>query len=157
MRSLHTLVAVRSRLIGPALSTPNVRHISSLVVTHSRFTPKSNSKLVNVKTRLNLKLAPHSALVIMSPVANNGAAPGCGPDVPPGCRLYWNLTPKDIATRTDALIAKSRAVYDDVGNLSKQPDDVTVDSVLKVNHHWTHGQRTLINFTLVTVIFCLHW
>ena len=79
----------------------------------------------------------------MSPVANNGAGPGCGPDVP-GCRLYWNLTPKDIATRTDALIAKSRAVFDAVGNLSERPDDVNVDSVVKVNDHWT-----LINFMLV--------
>ena len=144
MRSLHTLVAVRSRLFGPVLSIPNVRHISSLVVTHSRFIPKSNSRLLNVKTRLNLRLPPHSALVIMSPVANDGAGPRCGPDVP-GCRLYWNLTPKDIATRTDALIAKGRAVFDAVGNLSERPNDVNVDSVLKVNHHFT-----LISVMLVT-------
>ena len=58
---------------------------------------------------------------------NDCACPGA-----PGCRLYWTLTPQQIETKTDELIVKSKAVYDAVGSLADRPDQITVDSVVKV-------------------------
>ena len=68
----------------------------------------------------------------MSPVAGSGQGPACGNSSIPGYRLYWNWSSKEIASKTDELIAKSKTIYDAVGGLSKTPDKVTVDSVLKV-------------------------
>ena len=69
----------------------------------------------------------------MSPVANDGMGPACGCISVPGYRLFWNWTSKEIATKTDELIAKSRVVYDKIGDLSTQPDKITVDNVIKVS------------------------
>jgi len=66
----------------------------------------------------------------MSPVA--GQDPACGNGSIPGYRLYWNWSSKEIASKTDELIAKSRTIYDAVGDLSRTPEKVTVDSVLKL-------------------------
>lgn len=63
----------------------------------------------------------------MSPSASaDCACPGA-----PGCRLYWTLTPDQIETKTQELIAKSKAVFDAVGNLADRPNDITVESVVK--------------------------
>ncbi len=48
----------------------------------------------------------------------------------PGNRLDWDLTAADIARRTEELIAKSKAVYDSIANLS--PDQANYDNVIKV-------------------------
>ena len=68
----------------------------------------------------------------MSPVANDDVGPACGGVSVPGYRLFWNWTSAEIAQKTDELIAKSRVVYDKIGDLSTKPDSITVDSVLKV-------------------------
>ena len=67
----------------------------------------------------------------MSPIVGTGGGGGTGVS-PPGCRLYWSLTPKDVAEKADQLIAKSQAVYDAVGGLAEKPELVNVDSVVRV-------------------------
>ena len=43
----------------------------------------------------------------------------------------WNLTPEDIAKKTDEVIERSRKVYDAVGAL--KPGEVTLENCLKVH------------------------
>ena len=131
MRTLRAVVSLRSGFFTRASLSPSARHISSLVVTHSRFcSPDPNSRLTNASS-INFRLQNSAFGRSMSPVA--GQDPACGNGSIPGYRLYWNWSSKEIASKTDELIAKSRTIYDAVGDLSKTPEKVTVDSVLKVS------------------------
>lgn len=47
--------------------------------------------------------------------------------------LRWDLTPDDIRTRTDSLINRVKAVYDDVGSL--KIENVSVENTLKALAH----------------------
>lgn len=42
----------------------------------------------------------------------------------------WDLTPKDIAERTDQVIERSRKIFDSVGAL--KPGEVTLENCLQV-------------------------
>lgn len=63
----------------------------------------------------------------------------------PGNCMHWDLTPETIATETDHLIGKSKAVYDVIGALP--PGDINYDSVVKV----TWYRDTVIEFILIDI------
>ena len=120
----------------PPVGAP--RRFCSLAVTRSRSLRGNNNTncsninnggLLNGGGKINA-LSIFSGYR-MSPIVGTGGGGGSG-DSPPGCRLYWSLTPKDVAEKTDQLIAKCQTVYDSVGGLAEKPDLVNVDSVLRV-------------------------
>jgi hypothetical protein len=47
-------------------------------------------------------------------------------------KFRWNLTPEDIAKRTDEVIEQSRKVYEKVGAL--KPEEVTFENCLQVQN-----------------------
>ena len=48
----------------------------------------------------------------------------------PGNRMRWDITPEEIATKTEQLMTKSKAIYDYVGAI--KTEDITYENVLKV-------------------------
>ena len=130
MRSIRissSLRALESFYRAESSFTTSVRHLSSLrVVSPSAFSLDHNDRLLTKRLLSNERLNPNRRN--MSPSASaDCASPGA-----PGCRLYWTLTPDQIETKTQELIAKSKAVFDAVGNLADRPNDITVESVVKV-------------------------
>ena len=49
----------------------------------------------------------------------------------PGVKLRWDLAETDFHQRTDALIIKSRAVFDAVGSL--KPEEANYENVIQVS------------------------
>ena len=92
-----------------------------------RFTPKHN-----IKHLLSIHLNSHTVCAISVRLYQTDNKPryaifnmAC-----PGNRMRWDLTPADLTTKADALIARSQAVYDAVGAL--KPNEVTYENVMKV-------------------------
>lgn len=95
-----------------------------------------------------LKLRTIFATVCQIAPVGMAAQGECAPRIQ-GCRLYWNLTPSQIESKSEELIVKARAVFDSVGKLADTPEQVTVKNVVNVlaaNECTSDTERNQLDF-----------
>ena len=97
--------------------SPLFAHISTCTLAPSRYFHFVSHRLRDTDTAHHTAHRPHCHWSVYNM--------SC-----PGNQMRWDLTSGDLDNEAEKLITKSKAVYDLIGSMN--PDDVTVENVIKV-------------------------